>query len=339
MLVLRPVTIDDLDNLYELAIRSKYGLTTLPKDKKVLKERLEYASQTFELKNAKPRGELYFFVLEDTELQKLIGTTAIISKVGGFEPFYAYKIKYKTFSSSKLNITRRHRILSLIEDHDGPTEIASLFLHPGYRKKYYGKLLSLTRFLYMAEHRSSFEPIIIAEMRGVVDEEKQSPFWNALGKYFFNMDYEMGDYLSIVDKSFIADLLPKDPIYIKMLPNEAQKVVNKVHPNTEPALAILKKEGFKLTGMVDIFDAGPIVSCHLKNINSVEKMRRSKVVSITEHQNNQHNQDNYIIMNTNRQCRASIGYVREKENGIELNDKLAELLNITIGDYVCCLQL
>jgi arginine/ornithine N-succinyltransferase beta subunit len=35
-------------------------------------------------------------------------------------------------------------------------------------------------------------------------------------------------------------------------------VIGQVHPDTEPALAMLKSEGFSYQGYVDIFDAGPV---------------------------------------------------------------------------------
>src|SRR5205807_6339316 len=67
----------------------------------------------------------------------------------------------------------------------------------------------------------------------------------------------ISDYLSMVNKKFIADLMPTHPIYIPLLPKEAQEAIGQVQEQTRPAVKILEEEGFKVSGMVDIFDAGP----------------------------------------------------------------------------------
>src|SRR6202012_5011720 len=117
-----------------------------------------------------------------------------------------------------------------------------LFLAPAYRKDGNGRLLSMSRFLFMAEHPDYVDPTIIAEMRGVVDDQGHSPFWEAVGRHFFDIDFPTADYLSMVNKRFIADLMPKHPIYITLLPREAQAVIGKVHDQTEPAMAMLQQE-------------------------------------------------------------------------------------------------
>ena len=49
---------------------------------------------------------------------------------------------------------------------------------------------------------------MIAEMRGVIDDQGRSAFWDAVGKHFFEIDFPKADYLSMVNKKFIADLMP-----------------------------------------------------------------------------------------------------------------------------------
>ena len=117
-----------------------------------------------------------------------------------------------------LNVRKDVRTLTLVEEHNGPCEIGSLFLHPDYRRDGNGRLLSLSRFLFMAEHRQRFEPQVIAEMRGVIDDQGRSPFWDAVGKHFFEIDFPKADYLSMVNKKFIADLMPRHPLYVPLLP-------------------------------------------------------------------------------------------------------------------------
>ena len=259
-----------------------------------------------------------------------------MSKVGGFEPFYAYKIKHLVHKSDNLNIHERHRILELYESHSGPTEIGSLFLHPDYREGLNGRLLSLSRFLYLAEHPEAFESDVIAEMRGVVDADGHSPFWEAIGRHFFTMDFPQADYLSVVDKSFIADLMPRHPIYIEMLPKEAQQVINRVHRNTRPALAILEKQGFKRNGMVDIFEAGPIVQCPLKDILAVKKSKRFYVRNLVKQIAGP---VDHLVINTSHSMHACLSAVKRLKTGISLPADVGRQLNIKKNDAVRILKL
>ena len=330
---LRFLEYEDLDDLCALAEMHSHGLTTLPPDREVLKQKLEYAVASIQSPVRRPNGQLYFFGLEDLDTDQVVGTSAIVSKVGGFEPFYAYELKELTHRSKELGIHNKHRVLSLAEIHNGPTEIGSLFLHPDYRRGKAGKLLSLTRFLYMAQYPERFEPTVIAEMRGVVDERGNSPFWEAIGRHFFPMDFPTADYLSVVKKSVIADLMPRHPIYVDMLPMKAQEVINRVHPKTEPALAILQKQGFAFTGSVDIFDGGPVVSCQLPDIKAVQTSKVGMVASIQPTVAG----ETALIMNCCDTPFAAIGQIQETRSytlDLAISVALAESLLLQIGDSV-----
>ena len=235
MFVLRPVTVDDLNPLMELAGRTGHGLTTLPRDGKLLRRRILDSTRAFEqMADDRPRGETYLFVLEDLSTGQVVGTSGIVSKVGGFEPFYAYRIETAVHESDVLGVRREVPLLKLVAEHNGPSEIGSLFLSPDHRKDGNGRVLSLVRFLFMAEFPDYFDKVVLAEMRGSIDPEGCSPFWDAIGRHFFAVDFCKADYLSMVNKKFIADLMPSHPIYIPLLPKEAQAVVGQVHPQTAP---------------------------------------------------------------------------------------------------------
>ncbi|HEY5862690.1 MAG TPA: arginine N-succinyltransferase, partial [Casimicrobiaceae bacterium] len=82
----------------------------------------------------------------------------------------------------------------------------------------------------------------------------------------------------IGQKSFIAELMPKHPVYVNLLPEAARDAIAAVHVDTAPARAMLEQEGFRYEGYVDIFDAGPTVECFRENIDAV---RRSTVLPVT----------------------------------------------------------
>jgi arginine N-succinyltransferase len=332
MLVIRPVELRDLDRLYELANLAGFGLTSLPKDKEVLRKRIVESVHTFEKPVHRPGGELYVFVLEDPEKNTVAGTSCIVSKVGGFEPFYAYKLQTMVHRSRPLNIAKEIPALVLVAEHNGPTEIGGLFLAPDYRKHGAGRLLSLSRFLYMTLHPDCFEKEVIAEMRGVVDDSGYSPFWEALGRHFFDMDYAKADLLSLADKSFIADLMPTYPIYVPLLPPEAREVIGKVHEKAQPALRMLQDEGFTFSGMVDIFEAGPIVECPVDRVRINRESRTTVIDQITVEELDS---PNFIIARAEGSFRACVAALdRKPREGIRINAGIAKALDLTLGTRV-----
>jgi arginine N-succinyltransferase len=335
MVILRPITLDDLDAVEALTALTGYGLTTLPRDAKLLRRRIRESLRGFEhlVDEDPPRGETYLFVLEDLETKKVIGTCGVISKVGGFEPFYAYRLETEVLESQQLNVRKTVRTLHLVEEHDGPCEIGSLFLSPDYRKDGNGRLLSLARFLFMGEHQEYFDPMVIAEMRGVVDDQGNSPFWEAVGRHFFDIDFPSADYLSMVNKRFIADLMPRHPIYITLLPKDAQEVVGKVHEQTEPAVKILEAEGFRANNMVDIFEAGPVVRCALKDIRSVNRSTRATVAEVIG--GPPPVSEMMIASNTRHDFRACKATVEMTSNGtLRIHDDVAAALQVKVGDTI-----
>lgn len=282
MLIVRPANSEDLDPLYDLIQQSAYGLTTLKISRDQLMERIEASTFAFQMKTGRPAGQPYVFVMEDLAFGKVVGTCAIYSKTGGFEPFYSYRIRESIHKSEELKVDKRVPYLDLTEEHNGPTEIGSLFLSPDYWGKGHGRLLSLSRFLFMAQFPERFDKQTIAEMRGVVSDKGYSPFWDAIGAHFFEIEFPQAETLTTNSKNVIADLFPRHPIYIPLLPEEAQKVIGKVHRNTEPARKMLEDEGFRQHDQVDIFDGGPVLHCETERIRTIRQSQAREVVEIRD---------------------------------------------------------
>ncbi len=336
MLIVRSVLESDLDSLFELIQRSEYGLTTLKVSKDELESRIERSLFAFKQKAAKPSGQPYVFVMEDLKLGKIVGTCSIYSKVGGFEPMYSYEIKQTIHRSEELNIEKKIDVLHLRAEHNGPTEIGSLFLSPDYWGGGHGRLLSMSRFLFMAEFKERFEPEIIAEMRGVVDHEGRSPFWAALGSYFFQIDFPKAETLTAKSKKFIADLMPHHPIYIPLLPDDAQAVIGQVHENTRPALAVLEKEGFEFRNLVDIFDGGPTIHCELEEIRAVRESRAGTVVSIDQVVADGTEQ---LLSNCRMDYRCCLGDTHWDGDEVTIDQVSALRLHLKVGDKIRCVDL
>ena len=169
-------------------------------------------------------------------------------------------------------------------------------------------------------------------MLGVINDCCHSDFWYSLGSHFFSINFYKADYLSIKNKRFIADLMPRHPIYIPLLPESAQRVIGQVHEQTKPALHILESEGFAFSGMVDIFEAGPIVQCRLDDIRTVRASMRAEVAAVDDGITDE---PASIIGTTLRQFRACLGSVRDQGNGrVALSRLTALALQVKVGDMV-----
>jgi arginine N-succinyltransferase len=278
MMRIRPVRETDIDQLHALALRSGIGMTTLPKDRESLVERIALSERSFAEELTHPDDEYYFFMLEDCDSGKLVGTSALASAVGMNQPFYTYTVGKVVHASPKLKVHNIVETLYLGNDYTGCTEICTLFLLPEFRGGNNGRLLSRSRFLFMAEFAERFADKVIAEMRGVSDKDGNSPFWDALGKKFFSMEFPQADALCTYGNEFIAELMPAHPVYTCLLSDEARRVIGKVHPDTQPAYDMLMAEGFRYSGHVDIFDAGPTIDAPCKEIRTVRNSHRFDVV-------------------------------------------------------------
>lgn len=278
MLIIRPIQEQDLDALYELTGSAGNGLTTLPQNRDILQSKIRKARDTFEGRCA-PDAGLYLFVLEDTEQNRCVGVSGIQARVGLDEVFYNYRLSITVHDSRELDVHVRTPTLYLTNDMTDATEIGSLLLSEDYRGGGNGLLLSRSRFLFLGEFRQHFSDKIFAEMRGVSDDEGVSPLWEALGRRFFDMEFVEADRLSgLGNKSFIAELMPRFPIYLSLLPDSATDVIGKVHRDTRPALEMLQSEGFNFNGLVDIFDGGPLLEAFLHNIRSIRQSSVCRVV-------------------------------------------------------------
>ncbi|AGB82913.1 Arginine N-succinyltransferase subunit beta [Serratia rubidaea] len=278
MMIIRPIERRDLSDLLTLAGKSGIGLTSLPQNEDTLSARIERALKTWQ--GELPPGEqCYLFVLEDSERQQVVGVSAIEVAVGLTEPWYSFRVGSQVHASKPLGVYKTVPTLFLSNDHTGHSELCTLFLDPDYRHGENGKLLSKVRFLFIAAFRERFARKLIAEMRGFSDENGRSPFWENVGNHFFSIEFAEADYLSGTgQKAFIAELMPKHPLYVDFLSQDAQQVIGEVHPHTVPARRLLEAEGLRYQGYVDIFDGGPTLEAEIDEIRAVKHSRLVKVV-------------------------------------------------------------
>ncbi|QDQ40596.1 arginine N-succinyltransferase [Legionella geestiana] len=333
MMVLRRVQKNDLDGILSLATTAGVGLTSLPPERDTLQQRIAHALESFERLVREPRDEMYLFVLENIDTGSITGVSAIEAALGLTLPFYSYRILHQTRINHEMAIRNDHDLLHPVNDFQGASELCTLYLAPPWRHGGNGLLLSRARFLYMANFPNRFAKTVIADMRGISDESGCSPFWEAVGRHFFQMDFAKADQLTATtNKQFIADLMPKHPIYVSLLPKEAQAVIGKPHPSSVAAMNMLLQEGFHPTGCVDIFDAGPTIEAETRRVRTLANSRVFTIKTLSDSISSR----TYLIANTRADFRASMGksIVNMEKNTCLLDRHTAEHLGIKPGDCV-----
>lgn len=270
MLVLRPVELTDLPQLQQLARDSLVGVTSLPDDTECLREKILDSCASFE-KDVEGHGpENYFFVLEDLTRERLVGCSEILATAGFSEPFYSLRNRHFTSASRELNIEHGVPALSLCHDLSGHTLLRGFHIDAALVRTRFSELLSRARLLFIAAHSRRFAEAVITEIVGFSNDEGQSPFWDAVGKHFFDLPYAEAERLcGLESRTFLADLMPQYPIYVPMLPQAAQDCIGRIHPHGQEAFDILEREGFETNSYIDLFDGGPTLYARTPGIRSI----------------------------------------------------------------------
>jgi arginine N-succinyltransferase len=331
-MLLRPVRLNDHEAVLSLAKTAGFGMTSLPADSDVLYEKIQKSVLSFSKDKSIAGEETFLFVLEDSDGGEVVGTTGIKAHIGLTQPFYSYKITTITQQCKELQIFSRQELLHFTNDLTGSSEIGSLFLLPHYRRDGLGRLLSLSRFLFIAAFKEYFASQVIAEMRGVHDDTGASPFYDSIAKPFFQMEFPKADYINATKgNEFINDLMPRNSIYVSLLPQAARDVIGQPHPNSVAARAMLEREGFRFQGYIDIFDGGPTLQAYRDHIYSVANSRIARVESIDDTIES----EKQIISNERfDDFRCCLGSMAPDGANVIITSHLAKTLNVNIGDAV-----
>lgn len=277
MLAVRAARPSDLDAVLQLASCAGPGMTTLKPDRAALSDRLALAQASFREQIPFEQRD-YVFVLDDLAQGRVGGIAAIKAAVGLDEPFYNYRVGTLVHSAAAAGVYARHQVLYLSHDLTGSAELCSLFLHPDYRRSGNGKLLSKSRLMFIAQFPQLFARGVFAEMRGFQDAHG-SPFWESVGRKFFGMDFARADDLCQPGaKSYIAELMPRYPIYTCLLSEAARAAIGQTHVDTTPARRLLEQEGLRASDYIDIFDGGPVLQAAARDLRAT---RDSALATIT----------------------------------------------------------
>lgn len=227
-------------------------------------------------------------------------------------------------------------MLTLTTDLEGSSEVGGLFLHPQARAGGWGSLMARSRYLFIKNHRARFGDRVLAELRGVMDEAGNSPFWDGLAGRFFDMTFpEADEFNAVHGTQFIADLMPKTPIYVSLLSESARAVMGLPHPTGRAALRMLQDEGFVFDRYIDIFDGGPTVTARTDDVRTITESEEETIMEIAAG-----GKTKMLLAHGHLKefsaCFASVK--RAGRKGICIDPDAAELLGVKEGDTVLAVK-
>jgi arginine N-succinyltransferase len=335
VLILRPIAAEDLDPL--LALAQQLDSVNLPSDRDFLEERIGLSQRSFAADLESPDDAIYTFVMEDRDAGRVVGTCMIIAKHGvPGNPNYWCEVSSEERASTELDKRLVHTKLRLRSTEDGPSEIGGLILAPEYRRhpEKCGKALSIVRFAYMSIHPDRFQREVIAEMLSPFHAHGQNRLWNAFGAHFTGLSYLEADRLCIRSKQFIADLFPRDPVYVTLFPKNVQEVIGQPNESAKAAVRILDKVGFHYLNQVDPFDGGPYYGAARDAITSVSERREFVLPGeSSEGKSLRHGELALLSAETPKGFRATVVAVEDSGTPV-VSGQCREELGLDAGDRV-----
>lgn len=278
--VIRAAEENDIDGFRDVRTLAGPGLTSFMVDDAALLRKIAKSEESFEKTCEKPGDERYLLTLEQFGGARVAGTVGVKATIGASPPFFNFRVLKVAQASAAAERRFDMDVLILVNEFTGCSEVGSLFVRPEQRASGIGRMLAQARYLLMAATPQRFNERVVSELRGVISPEGRSPLWENLGRHFFKMSFAEADRLSAsTDNQFILDLMPKYPIYVDLLPEEARAVIGQCHPDGRGARRLLEWEGFRFDNVVDIFDGGPLLSVSRDAIRTVRETRRVPLIA------------------------------------------------------------
>lgn len=331
MFLIRPVALSDMQDFIDLALPIHSGISSFPKNIEKLKENVEKSVQAISEERWAPIQELYLFVLEELETKQLAGICGIYSKSRTNVPVPYYEIKKEIRFCGTIELEPQLLLVPGIYSKK-PSEMCSLFLHRNFRKEGLGKLLSLSRLLFIASNRQRFDDWIIANLRGIFKQNGQCLFWEEIGRRFLNVDYEVFLNMILNEPALASGLLPNYPLYLTLLSQELQERAGTPHPNSIPAYKMLLNQGFQFLRKIDPFDGGPFVEALVDQISLIKESKTARITSIVEEAATD---TAVIVCNNSINFRAVQTFITSNSNGeVSLSKTIAQALEVGIGDTI-----
>lgn len=333
--LIRPASAADLQPMYEMAKLTGGGFTNLPPDRNALSAKLERTAAAFANPGTGDEDLLFVLMLENRATGDIRGTCQIFTRVGLRWPFYSYRLGTISKRSEELGRTFRAETLNLVSDLEGSSEVGGLFLHPQERAGGHGLLLARSRYLFIRAHRAHFADRILAELRGVIDDAGGSPFWDGVAGKFFGMNFQEADQFNALHgNQFIADLMPKHPVYTAMLTEAARGVIGIPHPTGRAAMRMLENEGFAYEQYIDIFDGGPTMTARTDQVNTIRDAKTQALARIRDADVEASGTRALIATGQWQDFRCCFAQIIAGDDGLSVDAAAAQLLGVGVGDAI-----
>jgi arginine N-succinyltransferase len=342
MYVVRPVELSDLAALEALAAVTMPGVHTLPRTRDKIAAAIETSIASFAAQVDIPSEESYQFVLENLQDKSIVGTAAIYASAGSNGTYFSFRNDVIQQVSRDLNISHSVHALTLCSELTACSQLSGFYVRNQESAGIEAALLSRARLLFavLAPHR--FGERFFVPLAGITDSDGQSPFWDALGRKFFKMDFLDAERVigGARNRTLIVELMPHYPVYVPLLPGDAQAAMGQIHPQGELAFRLLTEEGFEADEYVDIFDGGPILQASRNSLRTVNGAVTRRVGAPAIESSDSF--VNYAVAIVNEQRFAAVTARMapiEATSTVSLPREAMEALKVAEGDSVLCVRI
>jgi len=343
MYVVRPVELTDIAALETLAAVTMPGVHTLPKTRDKIAASVERSIASFAAHVDIPSEESYMFVLEDGVTGSIVGTAAIHASAGSIGTYFSFRNDVIQQVSRDLNISHNVHALTLCSELTAYSQLSGFYLTNRDNAGIEAALLSRARLLFavLAPHR--FGDRFFVPLAGITDSKGNSPFWDALGRKFFKMDFLDAERVigGARNRTLIVELMPHYPVYVPLLPGDAQAAMGQIHPDGELAFNLLTEEGFEADDYIDIFDGGPILQAHKNSLRSFSGAMVRTVAQLEPGSTSDAMVTYAVAASSEQNFRAITVPCPSAEAGelVHLPQDAQDVLMVAPGDNVICVRI
>ncbi len=351
VVVVRPACMADRAALEELAALTMPGVHTLPRTRDKIEAAIVRSIASFAADVDMPSEESYLFVLEEltglgaSASSRVIGTAAIFAAAGSNGTYFSFRNDVIQQVSRDLNISHSVHALTLCSELTGYSQLSGFCLQDLAHAGLEAALLSRARLLFAALAPQRFGDRFFVPLAGITDPDGQSPFWDAVGRKFFQMDFLEAERVigGARNRTLIVELMPHYPVYVPLLPGAAQAAMGQIHPSGELPFHLLTEEGFEADDYIDIFDGGPILQAHKQALRSFtgSMLRRVAASDPAPPEAYESAMTYAIATGTGADFRAVIGCCAALEAAPEINlpQHLQQALGVVAGESVTCVRI
>lgn len=324
MHIIRPIKESDLQALKRFSKTA--AVKGLPKNYSILKERIDQSLYSF---STLKQGGVYIFILENSLSKEILGTAAIDSTLE--EKRYVFRLEEIFCEKLPLFSPKKHRILQPIQKTSPTSQLTGLYLLSKYRGSGLEKQLTISRLLFISAFPHLFHTTLSSEMRGRVEKNGVSPFWEGVGKKFCDLSLPRLQAEILLDPSLVANIVPKLPIYVSLLAPAAQRAVGKMHKSLTEFSKILLEQGFQPTSDIDIVDGGPHLLASTAHLQAVHKSKEAIIGSTSTHP---FEGIKALVCKKSEEYKSAFAVVKEREGELTIHRDLAFILGLKQRDRV-----